>query len=95
MTSLAFMAAARIRTSAVVGARSIAEGVGTEMFRWRFERALTERQSFGSKGEICHAEDGIVLDDESSAVGGSDNDHWKIEQESSKCSEHQVNGQIV
>jgi hypothetical protein len=58
--SLALIAAARIRTKAVCGARSPTDGTGMESLRWRLDRASVDRQLSGPEGLICHAEENIV-----------------------------------
>jgi hypothetical protein len=58
--SLALIAAARIRTKAVCGARSLTDGTGMESLRWRLDRASVDRQLLGPEGLICHADESIV-----------------------------------
>ena len=59
--SRALIAAARMRTSAVLGSRW--DGFGTLVFRCRFSNASVERQLVDFALWICHA-DGIVGTDE-------------------------------
>ena len=54
ITSLALIAAARMRTSTEPAGMDV--GLGTSVFKYRFSSEEASRQDLAAEGRICHAE---------------------------------------